>query len=263
MPGGTCTSTWSPGGSWTSTLRPPWSWAPSSSPCTALPTPRRKPHSHAVVHRDIKPDNVFLTADGAMRLADFGTAIKQDVEVPFVAVGTLDFMAPEVLDNPARKGLVESPCATHDMLTEAGLRPYDHKADVWSVGVMAYEMVVGKPPFYHEDPEETRRMICQVREWRKGWFGSGSGCGWVYLFVFSLESLSSRGAQVLPAAVLQLTPPPSITPAVSLHVPAQAPQRQRILAVCDGSHDARPRCKADSGGTAQTRVDPAALPWPV
>lgn len=114
---------------------------------------------HRIIHRDIKPENVLLSASGEVRLADFGTAIQCEVEVPFLAVGTLDFMAPEVLGSLAPKGAVESPCTTPEMLTEAGLKPYGFKADIWSLGALAYELVVGEPPFYHEEAEQTKELI--------------------------------------------------------------------------------------------------------
>ncbi len=127
---------------------------------TPLLTTLHRLHSiHHIIHRDIKPENVLLSATGEVRLADFGTAIQCEVEVPFLAVGTLDFMAPEVLGSLAPKGAVESPCTTPEMLEEAGLRPYDYKADVWSLGALAYELVVGEPPFYHEEAEQTKELI--------------------------------------------------------------------------------------------------------
>ena len=127
-----------------------------------LATMHRLHTVHRIIHRDIKPENVLLTASGDVRLADFGTAINADVEVPFLAVGTLDFMAPEVLSSQAPKGAVESPCTTPEMLEEAGVRAYDTKADVWSLGALAYELVIGEPPFYHEDADQTRNLILGV-----------------------------------------------------------------------------------------------------
>lgn len=116
-------------------------------------------NKHQVVHRDIKPENILLTGTGDIKLADFGSAIKKDSEVPFLPVGTLDFMAPEVLCNTPPRGAVESPCATPDMLQLAGLIPYNEKVDIWSLGVLTFELVMGKPPFYHQDPSETKRLI--------------------------------------------------------------------------------------------------------
>ena len=49
-----------------------------------------------MVRRDIKPENLFLGADGALKLGDLGLAIDSSQEVPSAQVGTLDYMAPEV-----------------------------------------------------------------------------------------------------------------------------------------------------------------------
>ncbi|KAI3430683.1 hypothetical protein D9Q98_005272 [Chlorella vulgaris] len=85
-------------------------------------------HASNVVHRDIKPENIFLTDCDELRLGDFGLAIEQRQELPFLRAGTLDYMAPEV--------------------------------DVWAVGVLAYELMSGgATPFFHDKEEQTQKLI--------------------------------------------------------------------------------------------------------
>jgi serine/threonine-protein kinase len=83
-------------------------------------------HSHLrqVLHRDVKPANVFLTADGHAKLGDFGTGVFMGDEGTD-RVGTAFYMAPEVFEgNPA------------------GVR-----SDIYSLGVLAYEVIAGERPF--------------------------------------------------------------------------------------------------------------------
>ena len=89
-------------------------------------------HAHGVVHRDIKPDNVMLSGRHAL-VTDFGVAKaiseatgRNTVTTLGVAVGTPTYMSPE----------------------QAAADPHvDHRSDIYSVGVMAYEMLSGRPPF--------------------------------------------------------------------------------------------------------------------
>ncbi|HEY96172.1 MAG TPA: protein kinase, partial [Dehalococcoidia bacterium] len=89
-------------------------------------------HSKGVIHRDLKPGNVWLADDGTAKIGDFGLAVMTDVSrltMEGMMVGTVSYMPPE----QAMPGEVTS------------------KADLYSLGAMLYEMVTGRPPFIGDD----------------------------------------------------------------------------------------------------------------
>ncbi|MEW5307351.1 MAG: hypothetical protein WDW36_009755 [Sanguina aurantia] len=96
-------------------------------------------HAQQFIHRDVKLENIIMDAHGAIKLADFGLAIDQKYEQANTRLGTFGYFAPEVLDCPLKKGPFDS--------KDASLRGYDSKVDVWSAGVVAFEVLTGRAPF--------------------------------------------------------------------------------------------------------------------
>lgn len=87
-------------------------------------------HSNRIIHRDMKPQNILLSADGTVKLCDFGFARSMSAATNMVTSvkGTPLYMAPEVVQQ----------------------QPYDFRADLWSLGVILFELYTGEPPFYTE-----------------------------------------------------------------------------------------------------------------
>jgi len=90
-------------------------------------------HRHAIVHRDMKPENVLLSDEGAVKVADFGIARLTDDSVApgqtatktGTTVGTPQYMSPE----------------------QVASSKVDGRSDLYSAGIMFYELIVGQPPF--------------------------------------------------------------------------------------------------------------------
>ena len=85
-----------------------------------------------IIHRDIKPENLLIGNNGQLKLTDFGGSNYLDTNVRFTTCGTQLYHSPEML---LKKG-------------------YDTRVDIWAIGILIFELMVGRPPF-RSDPQHT------------------------------------------------------------------------------------------------------------
>ena len=88
-------------------------------------------HDRKILHRDLKNQNIFLTKDNTIKLGDFGIAriLSNTREKAKTMVGTPYYLSPEIIEN----------------------KPYNFSSDMWSLGVVLYELCTLKPPFNAEN----------------------------------------------------------------------------------------------------------------
>lgn len=93
-------------------------------------------HSLNIIHRDLKPENILICSGGVVKLSDFGWAV-HTTKNRKTFCGTIDYICPEII--------------TH--------RPYDGKLDLWTIGVLAYELNAGTAPFQSTDRNQIALKI--------------------------------------------------------------------------------------------------------
>ncbi|XP_049286584.1 aurora kinase C [Anopheles funestus] len=98
-------------------------------------------HERNVIHRDIKPENLLLGHGGELKIADFGWSVHEPTSSRTTLCGTLDYLSPEMVQG----------------------QPHTKTVDLWSLGVLAYELLCGKAPFLANTYEETYRKIMKVQ----------------------------------------------------------------------------------------------------
>eukprot|EP00197_Chlamydomonas_leiostraca_P009590 CAMPEP_0202861950 /NCGR_PEP_ID=MMETSP1391-20130828/3158_1 /ASSEMBLY_ACC=CAM_ASM_000867 /TAXON_ID=1034604 /ORGANISM="Chlamydomonas leiostraca, Strain SAG 11-49" /LENGTH=688 /DNA_ID=CAMNT_0049541413 /DNA_START=154 /DNA_END=2220 /DNA_ORIENTATION=- len=108
-------------------------------------------HAQGLIHRDIKPENILLNHSFQIKIADFGLSIDSKNEVANTRLGTIDYLAPEILDCPVKQHPTDN--------KQNPSIGYTSKVDCWSVGVLAYELLTGGPPFAAPHPQQTLHLI--------------------------------------------------------------------------------------------------------
>ena len=88
-------------------------------------------HLHSIIHRDLKPENLLINENNILKLCDFGWSVKLKNDKRTTFCGTVEYMAPEIIKK----------------------QKYDETIDIWSLGVLLYELVHSYSPFYSEDSD--------------------------------------------------------------------------------------------------------------
>lgn len=106
-------------------------------------------HSKNIMHRDIKPENILLGFHSEIKLADFGYSVHSESGHRSTICGTLDYLSPEVAVMILKPGM--------------SVGWYTKAIDQWSLGVLMYELLVGRPPFEMKDTKSTQKKIANFK----------------------------------------------------------------------------------------------------
>lgn len=95
-------------------------------------------HQRRIIHRDIKPENIIIGLNNQLKLTDFGWSIINPIGSKRKTLcGTIDYLSPELIT----------------------LKEYDHTVDIWALGILMFELLVGSPPFEESTKEMTYKRI--------------------------------------------------------------------------------------------------------
>lgn len=100
-------------------------------------------HRKHVIHRDIKPENILVGIHDEIKISDFGWSVHAPNRRRATLCGTLDYLPPEMIKSGSKDN------------------SYDEKVDLWSLGVLTYEFLVGEAPF-EDTPVMTQRRIARA-----------------------------------------------------------------------------------------------------
>jgi aurora kinase len=107
-------------------------------------------HRKHVIHRDIKPENILMGIHGEIKISDFGWSVHAPNNRRKTLCGTLDYLPPEMIKSGSKDNW------------------YNEKVDLWSLGVLMYEFLVGEAPF-EDTPIMTQKRIARadmtIPEW--------------------------------------------------------------------------------------------------